>query len=701
MIFKNIDINNFRQYFSNNSLDLSCSQDKNIVVIGGKNGFGKTNLLLSIVWCLYGEKISQVDDNFKKEIRKEKNYSAFMEQSLNWKAKENGDKEFSVTIKIMDVQIPSKSSSFKSDDLDFTEIIITRRFDISTLREELFIVDKNNQSIYEDYEDKVNFINDFIIPIDAAKFVFFDAEKISEVANLSIKDEGSFINDAFNKVLGLDIYEQLIDDLSKYINSLKKHNLSGNDENEVNNTELTLDNKKSVIENIEKENIDLTREIEEYQDKINEYRKTIEKDAPELSSVNRDDLIKEKEKLEIQVKSLEDDFNDLGEIIPLVILSGKLIEVKEHLAIQEQEGLAESTALKNKEKIESFIESLFNKPPEPENSTMSLKDKLFFYEKAQTLGQDIFGNISTENNIDFEHDLTNSDKSLIESSLSIVDIQSKESIESIIHKLNSYEIQLSDITNKLRRVDADEVDEYISDLIIKLERFEENVYDFNRTIGANLERMSREKNEIVRLNTRLNGLLQKIKVSETNQIKITSAQKYIDVLSSFITQQKHSKKARIEKNILMELQKLMHKLKSDGKDFISEVEVNILHDGLGMKVSLYDDNDEILKKESLSQGEKQLYISSLIKAILKESLYPLPIFIDTPLGRLDDEHISNILEHYYPNLSNQVVLLSTNNEITPARYKSIEDHVSKSYLITNDGKNSSFVSGYFKGFKND
>ena len=151
MIFKNIDINNFRQYFSNNSLDLSCSQDKNIVVIGGKNGFGKTNLLLSIVWCLYGEKISQVDDNFKKEIRKEKNYSAFMEQSLNWKAKENGDKEFSVTIKIMDVQIPSKSSSFKSDDLDFTEIIITRRFDISTLREELFIVDKNNQSIYEDW----------------------------------------------------------------------------------------------------------------------------------------------------------------------------------------------------------------------------------------------------------------------------------------------------------------------------------------------------------------------------------------------------------------------------------------------------------------------------------------------------------------------------------------------------------------------
>ena len=145
----------------------------------------------------------------------------------------------------------------------------------------------------------------------------------------------------------------------------------------------------------------------------------------------------------------------------------------------------------------------------------------------------------------------------------------------------------------------------------------------------------------------------------------------------------------------------MHKLKSKNNDFISDVVVNILPDGHGMKVFLVDENDVELKKESLSQGEKQLYISSLIKAILKESIHPLPIFIDTPLGRLDDEHISNILEHYYPNLSDQVVLLSTNNEITPARYQKIEKHVAKSYLIENDGKNSNFVSGYFKGSKND
>ena len=87
MKFTEININNFRQYYNNVNIDLTTNSERNIILIGGKNGYGKTNLLLSVVWCLYGEKISQVDENFKREIQKEKNYSLFMKQSINTTAK--------------------------------------------------------------------------------------------------------------------------------------------------------------------------------------------------------------------------------------------------------------------------------------------------------------------------------------------------------------------------------------------------------------------------------------------------------------------------------------------------------------------------------------------------------------------------------------------------------------------------------------
>lgn len=49
MRFEYIEINNFRQYFQSNRIDLSVSNEKNIILVGGKNGYGKTNFLLSIV----------------------------------------------------------------------------------------------------------------------------------------------------------------------------------------------------------------------------------------------------------------------------------------------------------------------------------------------------------------------------------------------------------------------------------------------------------------------------------------------------------------------------------------------------------------------------------------------------------------------------------------------------------------------------
>ena len=219
MKFTSVKISNFRQYYGDVVFDLSTSKDKNIVLIGGRNGFGKTNFLISLVWCLYGRQIEKVDENFKKEIQKEKNYDSFMQQSINKTAQKEGVNLFSISILLEDVNLPESSKI----NANSNRIIITRSRNTDTTEEKLSILDvENNIEIFDDEVDKFNFINDYIIPIDASKFVFFDAEKIADIANLSIKEEGSFINDALGKILGLDTYETLIEDFEFYINTLKK-----------------------------------------------------------------------------------------------------------------------------------------------------------------------------------------------------------------------------------------------------------------------------------------------------------------------------------------------------------------------------------------------------------------------------------------------------------------------------------------------
>ena len=700
MKFSNIEINNFRQYYNYVNIDLTTSSDKNIIIIGGKNGYGKTNFLLSIVWCLYGDKISQIDENFKKEIQKEKNYSSFMQQSINWTAKRENKTNFSVNIFITEIELPELRTLSSNTE----SVIIERTFDVATMNETLSIIDAVSKiEIFNDESDKINFINDYIIPIDAAKFVFFDAEKIGEIANLSIKEEGSFINDALGKILGLDTYETLIDDVEFYINNLKKEGATNNLQELIANKENEIRISEIDIEKFEEENAEKLKEIDDHKKEIRGYDNLISKHSKQGNSIfDREAVLIEIEKLKIKENELNERFNELSEIIPLAILTGKLEEVNEHLEIQEKNETSQIFSKENSEKIESFIELLFNKPPEPENSTMSLKDKMFYYQKAQSLGSELFKENDDYVELEFEHDLNNSEKRLISDAINLINTQSKDLFETTIDEFNETKIKLSDLTKTLSKVDADLEDELILDYSSKKETSDYKITEKNRKIGENHQQITKLKNDIVRLNQQLVTLVKKVDINEQNKLKIKKSNEYIEVLNLFLDEQKDKHKDSLEKTILAELKTLMHKLNSEENQskFIEDVKVTILASGQGMKITLIDQDDNEIRKESLSSGEKQIYISCLIKAILKESIQSLPIFIDTPLGRLDEEHRDSITKKYYPALSEQVVLFSTNSEITPKRFKDISANVSKSYLLVNDGANTNLINGYFQSYEN-
>ncbi|WP_338644925.1 DNA sulfur modification protein DndD [Flavobacterium sp. KS-LB2] len=696
MKFSSINIENFRQYYGNVFIDLGTEQNKNIVLIGGRNGYGKTNFLISLVWCLYGEKISQVDENFKKEIQKEKNYSQFMKQSLNWTATNENNCSFSIQLKITDLELPE----IKLFNKTITGIVIKRDFNVQTMQENLSIKDElSGDELFEDNEDKINFINDYIIPLDAAKFVFFDAEKIAAMAELSTKEEGSVLNDALGKILGLDIYEDLIGDLDLYSNNLRKEGATKNIQDQINDRENAIKINQINIDKIDENIAELIKDLTNIKFRIKEYDSFINQNSKgNAVQFDRESYLIRKELLQQKESDLEHAFNELSELIPLAILTGKLEEVSEHLLLQDQNQMLINSSSEIIGKIDTFIERLFNQAPEPVNSSMTLRDKMFYYEKAQNLSSELFEEKSEQVDLEFEHDLNNSEKSLINNAINAVNIQSKELFENTMDNYNTIKIELKEVNQTLSKIDSDLVDDYIIEKMIEKEKAERSLSEKDQNIGSYIANKEKLKKDISRLNQEYHSLLQKVEVTQLNKTKFQKTREYISVLQSFVDSQKRAKKESLEKNILSELKKLLHKLQGEveSSKFISDVSVSILPDNGGMKITLFDSNDNEVKKEILGAGEKQIYISCLIKAILKESVQSLPIFIDTPLGRLDDEHIKNILLYYYPDLSEQVVILSTNNEITPRRFKDIELNVSKTYLLENDGIRTNVKPGYFK-----
>jgi DNA sulfur modification protein DndD len=112
-------------------------------------------------------------------------------------------------------------------------------------------------------------------------------------------------------------------------------------------------------------------------------------------------------------------------------------------------------------------------------------------------------------------------------------------------------------------------------------------------------------------------------------------------------------------------------------------------------VSLYDSRGEILPKSSLSAGEKQIYAISLLWGLAKVSGRPLPMIIDTPLGRLDSHHRSNLVKHYFPVAAHQVILLSTDTEVDRVQYDKLRPQTSHAYRLVDHPGWTEAEEGYF------
>ena len=123
----------------------------------------------------------------------------------------------------------------------------------------------------------------------------------------------------------------------------------------------------------------------------------------------------------------------------------------------------------------------------------------------------------------------------------------------------------------------------------------------------------------------------------------------------------------------------------------------IVMDPSTLDIIYLDSYDNEVSKDSLSAGEKQLMVIAILWALAICSKKKLPVIIDTPLSRLDSMHRTSLVKTYFPNASEQTIILSTDSEIDHNYYDMMKESVGDEFTLSyNEGKKcTTILRGYF------
>lgn len=329
MFIKEIELNNFRIYKGKNTISLLPSDTKNIILISGKNGFGKTTFLMSLVWCLYGKQMEKVDELYEKEIKDRGNYTKYISNSLNRKSADEGKTEFSVAVTFSGVNIP---------DVTCNEVTIKRSYNIisSTADKVEVLIDGYPNELIDDLtrenqKGEEIFIRDFILPIEIAKFFFFDAEKIVSLAEVNSPNQRKQLSKAYSEVLGIQKYEDLKANLEEKQDDYRKHSARPEEKKELNQLHTDIQNTLYEIQDINDKIDDLKHERNQCEKAAEDYQRILIRDGEKITLEELTQLKIEQTELEDKKKSLQDNLRDFYDLIPFSLAGEVLLNISHQL----------------------------------------------------------------------------------------------------------------------------------------------------------------------------------------------------------------------------------------------------------------------------------------------------------------------------------------------------------------------------------
>ena len=712
MKINKIVLYNFNSYEGRNEFDFSCTdQNKNSILIGGKNGAGKTSLFTAIKIALYGPLTFGyvgVNNHYITKIKDCINSKAFQKDRVESKVE--------ITISLM-------------VEREIQEYQITREWDYSKQKlVENYYVKTNGRTL--DEQERSYFQNYLrgIVPPDLFEFFLFDGEEVGSI--FSTITYNTYVKNAVYTLCGLDIFEIIRKQTKGYVGKA-----STEDEAFLYETYEEL---KGLVEALEasKERVDADifsnqTELEEVETALIELE-TAFKNAGGITERERKKLIadfSEAEHIKAETSTKLKMF--VEGLMPFFILSDFVDKITSQLDFEE------------KGEIFYYVQQKMKRSDIADVLSGTVEE-----EKIDTLLDLLIGKFKPKGfseSVEPIHDLSKEDKGRVNAIISSVEDFNVDVMIDVVKQKQSASERTMEINRILKSAMTDEDAARFAEkeniLLKKKEEISQRLYENTAKLESLIGQLAETKSlrdrawesvkdnaqnkHIFELSKGLSSMMDSLLSAKTMKIKRELERLIVEKLQHIYRKDNLITYIEIgddfqfnlyqnETYSVDELKYLIQNLGKEGfalnigkqgqNELFDKFAVDNIND-LQSVLSVVDNEAIPLYKKidlsRLSKGERQIFILSLYWAIIELSGQDIPFIIDTPYARIDANHRKEISEKFFPSISKQVVILSTDEEINEEYYGIIKPYIAKEYLLINDeNQNRTTVEGhYFFGDK--
>lgn len=645
MRIKKLIMHNFGVYASTN--ELTFSGDKPIVLIGGMNGRGKTTILEAVLLGLYGpNSYAYMESPFQ-------TYGQYLKSYVN---KADGTLETYINLE------------FSMEHSDKEIYSIHREWDAKGVRvRETITVWKNGEP--NDFLTKnwLMFIES-VLPSALSSFFFFDGEKIAELA---VEDTSERLKESIKAMLGISVLDVLENDLVKIIRRFSKKTADNQDLTKLN--QLREHKKKSegdlnaVDQKIEKMVSHLDQLNLALEKKNNEYFMK----GGEIADQKYELLQKRSEHLAMISDDQEKLIEMAAGMLPLRMVTSFLTDIQTQGELEHDK----KTSIMAVARIKEFYSYFLKKQT---NTSEDIDAFLHFIEtKVYSDKAEMVYNLSDTTLYQI--------KKLINHQLK----ETSDQVENIIIHRNKTQTEIDEI-DKYLSIDLDET--ALNKLYKSIRKIEKEIIDSQ----VDLEALQKERKNLhgilmtaeLAFSKNVETVLSALESKEADERTIKYANMAIEIISLYRTRLQERKVDVLANTITNCYKKLSNK-----KNLVTKIKM----DAKTLDLHYINHQDEEIEKKRLSAGEKQLMVISLLWALAICSKKKLPVIVDTPLSRLDLSHRLALIKTYFPNASDQTIILSTDAEIDKTYYEMLRPEIGDAYTLTyNDLEQKTTIKpGYF------